>query len=503
MEELLDSLVPKLEEREAPLLNAKLFIFRGALKLVNKKKQEGDLLERFRALPYEELLLESLPDSFFSDSATPTKEYLDWYRKNQLSAPTRLLLDMLFVEELSLKDICELFKISEAVLEPFLFTFFHRLSAEPELDQAGNANELDTFSELLLNPISKSEEESTQNFKFRVDRLRNFFRTDTRQRLSTVDLDWILSRIRPEESEQETEDKEDSSVIEIIRKRNQKLDAGANPQENQDELDSEYYKPTSTPPKDPQQILRIVKPAVVILFFFLSYSFYRTLTPSTTGILPNQSDTEVPTATLDSRDQLGPKILGSYTDSSGDHPLYALRTLLSSRETLYLVLTNGSNMVVSPYSRIRVHSMRQLELLRGEIVAESGDSKDELKLYSRHGALIFRKSSIRFSMWYPSFSVAGVERGTAKVHSENEETELKEGQQIILALGRKLKTAPFSSRSFERPKENSKGRPSLAVPLAHSYSNQLKNEELEKRLLKRKALEGPPTVKQKDFWHKL
>ncbi|MBT3786015.1 hypothetical protein HOF92_13655, partial [bacterium] len=260
MEELLDSLVPKLEEREAPLLNAKLFIFRGALKLVNKKKQEGDLLERFRALPYEELLLESLPDSFFSDSATPTKEYLDWYRKNQLSAPTRLLLDMLFVEELSLKDICELFKISEAVLEPFLFTFFHRLSAEPELDQAGNANELDTFSELLLNPISKSEEESTQNFKFRVDRLRNFFRTDTRQRLSTVDLDWILSRIRPEESEQETEDKEDSSVIEIIRKRNQKLDAGANPQENQDELDSEYYKPTSTPPKDPQQILRIVKP---------------------------------------------------------------------------------------------------------------------------------------------------------------------------------------------------------------------------------------------------
>lgn len=502
MEELLSSFFLKLEERKKPLRNSKLYLLLGAVKLIKNKKTSNEFLEKIRTLPYEELLIEPLPETFFSDPAGPTREYCEWFRANQLSSSTRLLLDLLFLEGIKISEFCRLFQISEAVMDPFLFTFFHRLSQEPELPSSETDNELELFHQ-LLEKDSADEDTSPGNFAFCVSRLKSMFRIDLRQRLSPDDLHWLISRIRPDEDLEEKKTEESPSVISSIRRKNEEMqrkqESESAPSE---ELPADFYRPPPQKVKDPQEILKIVKPAVVILLFFLGFSFYRTLDPPRAEHI-SDSENEVPAAPINSLTESHNLSLGSFTDSLGDHPVQVHKTLMSNKDQFFVLLANGISAVVSPYSRVRFHSSIKLEILRGEVLIENPDPNLDFETFSQHGAIRFSKSSIRFSKWYPSYSVAGVHKGNGKIFSSGQEFAIQSGEEVVLGLQRELKPSPFSSRSFERPKSGSHTRPLPTLPLVHHFSTQLDDEVLKERLLERKEIEGNPTVKQKDFWHKL
>ena len=56
-----------------------------------------------------------------------------------------LILDLIFQEKLKIKETAKILKLSENVFEPFLFTVFHRLTGEIEIECNNQESELELF----------------------------------------------------------------------------------------------------------------------------------------------------------------------------------------------------------------------------------------------------------------------------------------------------------------------------------------------------------------------
>ena len=74
MRVLMSAFLEKLKNREKPLKNTKIHMLAGAINLIRDQQLAGEFLQKIRHLPYEEILVDSLPNSFFSDLNDPTIE---------------------------------------------------------------------------------------------------------------------------------------------------------------------------------------------------------------------------------------------------------------------------------------------------------------------------------------------------------------------------------------------------------------------------------------------
>ena len=192
-----------------------------------------------------------------------------------------LILDLTFQENLEIQEIAKILKLSENVLEPFLFTVIHQLIGETSIETTEEEDELELFTKLL------HSQENTQNkseFVQRFNYLKNFLSLDIRSRLeqqTLIDLGnryFPISEIEPR-SNQTNRNVSTPSLIDQIKKRNRdmKLEEAAKQFSKEESSLATEIDVYSAPPSTNTAIFGYAKYAVGILAIFIGMVFYQTI----------------------------------------------------------------------------------------------------------------------------------------------------------------------------------------------------------------------------------
>ena len=462
--------------------------------MLQTKPQTENLFKRVNDLLYEDPVFEPLGEDFFREEKLPGRERLLHFRLSQLNTPIRLILDLCLLENFPIPKVAKWLQISENMLEPFLFSLFHTLAGDIEIQTTQSQNTLELFRRSLAaqkqSSISKTEDE----FSRRTRRLASFFSQDIRNKLSQKDLHLILSHRFPNASPSaEAPRPATPSVIASIRAENQTLH-------------STVTTPTHIAKSaKPQSRLKLAKAAAFILGVFLCLAAFRTLSPLEEGPQTGPHEKHTQSLSLQQlRFRRGAE-LGELELESELRLVYRLDKIEAPAEGARIELKSGIILELSGGSKVRVHHFLLAELIWGEVSIFFPKEETPFTMRSTHGEIQSSGKNLRFARWSREFSVAGVRRGSLLASRGEERVRVQEGQEIRLGKGLPGRPADYSSSSFLK-----KAGRRIQIHSSSSFQRELlpvnseyEDESLRERISLPEQIKSAPSITQKDFHQKL
>jgi hypothetical protein len=494
------------EESSQPILLTKELkpkLFSRTFAYLRSKPETKILFKRTHDLLYEDIVLDPLGEDFFSEGNLPSRERLEHFRQSCLSTPMRLVLDLCFLEDLSISQISSLLEVSENMLEPFLLSLFHKLAGDIPFPFSGKQNSLEAFRHCLLTRKQSSTVETENEFSKRVTRLALFFSQDIRSRLSQNDLHIILAQSFPEPlPSASVVEATPESWIASIHANNKSLHA--HPSSSILPASADSWRETPVNAKSGDSQWGMAKAAIFILGIFLCLATFRTLSPPEN--IQNSSQREGKTRSFSIRnlqllegDELGQVELPSELKF-----LYPLQKVEAPIQGARIELKNGIVLELSSDTKVRIHSLGLAELIWGEISILFPERKLSFTLRSRDGEIQSTGKNLRLAKWSRDFTVAGVRRGSLLASRGEERIRVSEGQEIRLGKGITVRRSDYSSTSFlKRVGRRFQGRSTTSPRETPNLLEEFDDEGLRERIMQENLIKSKPSVDQKDFLQKL
>ena len=483
----------------------------GAVNLINRKKQT-QIFRRCKVLIYEKIPLQPLPKKIFSIDYIPNIEDLERFRKQELSTPMCLILDLTFQENLEIQEIAKILKLSEIVLEPFVFTVIHQLIGETSIETTEEEDELELFTKLLH---SQKNTQNKSEFAQRFNYLKNFLSLDIRSRLeqqTLIDLGnryFPISEIEPR-SNQTNLNVSTPSLIDQIKKRNRdmKLEEAAKQFSKEESSLATEIDLYSAPPSTNTAIFGYAKYAVGILAIFIGMVFYQTIFDKRKISQVESIDNLKSTSITDFQNQLN-RPLGTLSTPENEISVSKMQWLTQKNNPATLTLHPNIDIQISENTKLQIRSGEELFLKFGSIKVNTQNSN--ISICTNHGCVHVgingdSYSSAHIAKPNSNYSIAANLNGKLTVEdSVNEQLiQLNIGKQIIFGNGSNSELSSYNSAYFSPRLGSSQfNRQQLNNRSQQIFSNTLSNAELEDILLSVEKVIKKPSVQQKDFSQKL
>lgn len=510
-QELSENFFLKIKGRSSTPKKCKTLILSGAVNLINRKKQT-QIFKRCNELIYEKIPLQPLPKKIFSIDYIPNIEDLERFRKQELSTPMCLILDLTFQENLEIQEIAKILKLSENVLEPFLFTVIHQLIGETSIETTDEEDELELFTKLLH---SQENTQSKSGFTQRFNYLKNFLSLDIRSRLeqqTLIDLGnryFPISEIEPK-SNQTNPNVSTPSLIDQIKKRNRdmKLEEAAKQFSKEESSLATEIDLYSAPQSTNTAIFGYAKYAVGILAIFIGMVFYQTIFDKRKIPQVESVDNLKSTSITDFQNQLN-RPLGTLSTPEDEISVSKMQWLIQKNNPATLTLHPNVDIQISENTKLQIRSREELFLKFGSIKVNTQNSN--ISIYTNHGCVHVginedSYSSAHIAKPNSNYSIAANLNGKLTVEdSVNEQfIQLNIGKQIIFGNRTNSKLSSYNSANFSPRFGSSQfNRQQLNNMSKQIFSNTLSNAELEDILLSVEKVIKKPSVQQKDFSQKL
>ena len=509
--ELSENFFIKIRGRNSTPKHCKQLILSGAINLILRKKQ-GDILKRCNELIYEEVLLQPLPKRIFSPRYIPNTEDLERFRTQQLSTPMCLILDLIFQEKLKIKETAKILKLSENVFEPFLFTVFHRLTGEIEIECTNKESELELFSRILQ---SNDGSQIKNDFTKRLISIKNFLSIDIRNRLDQVILIKLCNKYFPvTENEEKPEaiaiSSKSSSVIDQIKKRNRAMQLEeAAKQFSKEELTVGSEIEMHNPPRTINtELFYYAKYALGILTIFIGMVFYQTIFNQ--NKIPNliTVDNTKSTSITDFQNTMN-QTIGTLSTLENEVTVAKMQWINQKNNPATLLLKPDIDIQISENTKLQIRSNKELFLKFGSLKVFTKNS--ELRIDSNDGSVFIgakdkTTSSAHIAKTNRNYSIAGNTSGKVIVKEivSEELINLNIGQQIIFGNHISKNVSSYNSAYFQPRLESSQiNRRQLRILAPKFINNSLSKAELKDVLISLEKAIKKPSVQQKDFSQKL
>ena len=510
-QELSENFFLKIKGRSSTPKKCKTLILSGAVNLINRKKQT-QIFRRCNELIYEKIPLQPLPKKIFSIDYIPNIEDLERFRKQELSTPMCLILDLAFQENLEIQEIAKILKLSENVLEPFLFTVIHQLIGETSIETTDEEDELELFTKLLH---SQANTQSKSEFSQRFNYLKNFLSLDIRSRSeqqTLIDLGnrhFPINEIEPK-SNQTNPNVSTPSLIDQIKKRNRdmKLEEVAKQFSKEESSLATEIDLYSAPPSTNTAIFAYAKYAVGILAIFTGMVFYQTIFDKRKIPQVESIDHLKSTSITDFQNQLN-RPLGTLSTPENEISVSKMQWITQKNNPATLTLHPNVDIQISENTKLQIRSREELFLKFGSIKVKTQNSN--ISIYTNHGHVHVGINGDSYSSAHvakpnSNYSIAANLNGKLTVEDAvNEQLiKLNIGKQIIFGNGSNSKLSSYNSAYFSPRLGSSQFNRQQSNNMSQQiFSNTLSNAELEDILLSVEKVIKKPSVQQKDFSQKL